>query len=563
MRRWTIRVVVGLCGLAAIFWFFARRDVPTDAPPPPTVASVGQATVATGEPATPVAESNQMFQTVLLPHAGRSARPDAVRIGVGRVSADDAEAHARWINSDRSGTGAADVSELASIDTWLTPPGTPQSDGSLRVGPIALPADADRFDLQARGEDPLTYYLASFKPHQPPAQIPPTLAAGLKIVRPVSTTTDVRVALRRVTTPDNAAQWQSLMAEQAPELLTAYDDPGITAPPRASWSPLPPGPVDVLLIANGVEAERQTVDLIAGRWTDVHFDEVAFEAAKAASATVILHLVTEGTGEPIEGVEITWYAERGDVVAQTDLRGEAVFPGVDRLRPHRFSLVFPTSEEGLPIWPESRPLELWFDEDIDLDDPRPTLRRTLEVKPLHWLLVKTGSMAVPMFRQGGNPYPIFVLQQQIEGEWVDVAADYFRPVSPGLAVSIQNEGDFRVMALASPWTVFWSQPARIDQQTQGTSTVALALHAGHSVDLVVTHNGEPMAHAPIAIRGPARGLPEITLATDAAGNLRLDNVTVPQVQIEAAGFGTTAVATDAANAQAELEVDEEAMGEGQ
>ena len=62
---------------------------------------------------------------------------------------------------------------------------------------------------------------------------------------------------------------------------------------------------------------------------------------------------------------------------------------------------------------------------------------------------------------------------------------------------------------------------------------------------------------------PARGLPEITLATDAAGNLRLDNVTVPQVQIEAAGFGTTAVATDAANAQAELEVDEEAMGEGQ
>ena len=368
---------------------------------------------------------------------------------------------------------------------------------------------------------------------------------------------DAALLLRRVDTAENAAAWQSLMAEQAPDLLAAFDEAALPLQAITKFAPLPPGPLDLVLQVNGVEAERQRVTLIAGQWADVRFDEVNQAVAQAVAADLELTFVIAGTTDPVEGITATWHADRGDESRVSDAAGQANFANIDRQRRQRFTLQFPRPSSELPVWPETRPIELTLDDDEPSAD-RTVIRRTIEVTPLSWLDVHTGDFPIPFHRQGGNPYPIFVLQQERDGQWLDVASDHFLPVRGGLAVSVQDDGRYRVMALRTPWAVRYSSNASVAPGGESRLHVDLLPSAGHRVELTVLRDGVPVANAPISLRGPARGLPGMTVTSDAAGRLVLDEATVREIRLEIPGYQAERVNLESSASLVELAMDAEA-----
>lgn len=560
--------MAGALALAIVVWWFWSQDqgvAISDQPPPSprvSVASDGPPAPSEEAPATaPDSGEFLTFQTVLLPHNGKGADPGSVRIGIGRVSADQASAHTRWVLSDQSGAGPAQYSDLAEIEQWIQAPARRLDDGRVEVGPVQLPASADRFDLKSGSENPLAFYLGSFTPKTLPDEITPSLASGLRARRSeVDESLEaagIRLLLRRVEGAADEARWRPLIAERAPELLDAYDDAGIPMALYAGLSPLPPGAVDVVLDVGGVEAERHRITLAPGEWSDVQFSDDAIEAAAAMSVTVELAFVIKNSTDPIEGIEATWYSSRGDLVRRSGQDGVATFRGVDRLQAHRFSLRMPGTEGGLPRWPESEPLELSFDEPATEGTTPNVVRRIIELQPLLWLTLDTGPLPVTTFRQRGNPYPIFALEREVDGLWQDAASDYFLPVPEGLAVSIKEEGRYRVMALASPWTVHWSSSAQIAVDDESIPHVSLMTLPGHSTRALVSVEGQPVRSMPVTILGPARGLPPLSVTTDGNGYLELHHVTVDSVRVEVPGYLQTMLDVRSATTGADLVQDEE------
>lgn len=558
MSRRVLGIAASGLLLVAITWWWWPR-----AAPPQSIATSPSATIVDGAPHPATRDNGRPdgfpFETRLLPHAGQGASPATVRIGIGRVPADQARAYERWVLSGEEGAGPAEYSELAEIVEWVTAPTTVRDDGTVVVGPMPLPW-ADRFDLRAVSTNPLVSYSASFTAQSHPGAVAPTIAAGLSVLRSPQPGIDARLLLRRVEEAKDAARWQALLAEQAPELLAAFDEAALPLGATSQFAPLPPGPLDVVLQVNGVEAGRQRVHLVAGRWIDARFDEVSQAVAQAVAVDLELTFVVTGTTEPIEGITATWHAERGDEPRVSDASGAVTFPNLDRQRLQRFTLQFPRSADELPTWPETRPLELTLDGAVEESASRPMIRKTVEMTPLRWLDVRTGDFPIPFHRQGGNPYPIFVLQQERDGQWEDVASDHFLPIQGRLAVSVQADGRYRVMALRTPWSVRYSSVASIMPRADARFAVDLLPSTGHRVEVSVLRDGVPLANAPIALRGPARGLPGMTVTSDGAGRLILDEATVPEIRLEVPGYQTETVDLQSTTSRVELMIDTEASG---
>lgn len=553
---WVMAVTLVLFGA---WWLLYERDtsaasvLPLDRPamlaPEPSGASASAATVATD--AAIVA-----FTTELLPDRQIGALANSVRIGIAKVAPEDASAWQAWVDGGREGAGPASLAELATVERWVDAPAQRRADGTVVVGPLDLPR-ADRYELQARGESALHFYVASFSADAIPATIAPTVAAGLRIRREPAADSDVSVLLRRSgETADNAV-WQDLLAREAPQLLAAFNDAAIAVEPVQVLAPLAPGALDVILLVDGIEAERRPATLVAGALTDVAFDPLAQQVARALSVELRLSFVVQGNGQPIEGLTVTWIADRGDQQRLTDSRGMVAFKGVDRQRNPRFNLEFPADDARLPAWPETKAIEVSLaDEPVATDGTR-VLRRTIELRPLQWLVVRT-STPIPGERRRGNPYPIFVLQQEREGGWQDASADRFIPIAEGLAASIAEPGRYRLVALQSPWTLLYSSPADARKAAlDGQFRVDLRSDTGRAVELTVMQGGVALARAPLALRGPVRGLPATTLETDANGRVRLKDVTVPTLRLEVPGFAVVDVDVRSASAIVELQPEAE------
>jgi hypothetical protein len=557
VRRWVPWVGASLIGLALVLWLTGGNegaDTERVPPSPPVTPSQG----STGSATTPTSPPNQGFDfgVRLLPHQGRGARADSVHIGIAKVDPDQARAHERWVTSGGEGSGAADYSELATVVHWVKPPTDSVSDGEVIVGPVRLPV-ADRFDLEARSDDPLQFYRASFTASTAPAVIEPMLAAGLRVMREPLEGARVGILLRRVEGVATDPRWSRLQAGLAPLWLTAFDDtPWPLDPEATALAPLPPGPIDVVLNVNGIEAERRRIELVAGRWTDVRFDADSQAVAQAVSATLELTLVIAGTAIPVEKIAVTWFGEGGDQTRVSSADGQVRFEGADRQRAQRVSLQFPAPAGDLPEWPETLALELDLEgTGIESDG---VWRKTVEVTPLSWLILRSTDVRIPAQRQGGNPYPIFVLQRLSEGQWLDAASDHFLPVPEGVAISVARAGEHRVMALRTPWTVQYSTRADTRPGDRNRHPVDLLPGIGERVEITVMHDDMPVANAAVAVRGPARSLPMLTRTTDGAGRLILEHVTVDEIRLEVAGYLTATVDARDATAIVELALDQEA-----
>jgi len=104
-----------------------------------------------------------------------------------------------------------------------------------------------------------------------------------------------------------------------------------------------------------------------------------------------------------------------------------------------------------------------------------------------------------------------------------------------------------------PWSVHYSAAAdNARRNADGRYPVELLTQPGRQVELSVQHQGQPLSHAPIDVRGPIRGMPDSSLETDASGRLLLEAVTVPSLRIEVPGFEVAEVPLHSALTTVEL-----------
>jgi hypothetical protein len=129
------------------------------------------------------------------------------------------------------------------------------------------------------------------------------------------------VLLRRVEDAPPDLTGDALMRRWAPELASAFDETPWPFTTMAELSPLPAGPVDVVLRIKGLEAERRRVVLVGGEWTELRFDGVSESVAAAVSTDLELSLVIAGSSTPVEDVRVTQFAEAGDQTQSSDRLG--------------------------------------------------------------------------------------------------------------------------------------------------------------------------------------------------------------------------------------------------
>ncbi len=533
-------LVIGCAAIALIaalivglMWWHSSRQTTGDAPTDGVDASARAGAES----------SNVGFRTRLLPDGGVSASPSSVRIGLASVSPDDDAAYRAWKQGGQEGAGPRVYADLATVVRWVNAPAALQADGSVLVGPMSLPS-AQRYVLQARADDGLRFYEAAFERANAPAELRARVAAGLRVRAP-SGTNGMGMLFRRVEGSQDAA-WQSLLRREAVAVLDAFDERAMSVATDTSIAPLPPGPLDIVAVVNGVETERRRITLIAGRYLTLDLDPEASELGAALSTAVALRLIEAGSGAPVRDALAVWPSPRGETRVRSDAAGIVRLQGVDTSEQMQLELRFepkgPPSflVDALPRWPERIPLN------IDLSDARivgGVAEKTVELQPLRWLIVETQGIEVPRRPRVEDPFPVFVLQRAQGTAWRDSNADYFRPVDEGMAVSLDAPGRVRVAALLSPWQVAYSESIearagvfqeRVRVRREGGRTVAVNLVA----------DARPLAFASVQVVSPLRGVPPKTLTTDARGRILLPNATMPAVRFEVAGFDQIEVRLD-------------------
>ncbi len=502
------------------------------------------------------------FRIRLLPDSGVSAQPSSVRIGLASVSPDDEAAYRAWLRGGREGAGPHAFTDLATVVRWINAPANLQPDGSVQVGPLPLPA-AQRYVLQARADDGLRFYEASFAREDAPTELRPRIAAGLRVRAPRSAA-GLGVLFRRVDGSQDAA-WQSLLRREGAAVLNAFDERAMPVFAETTIAPLPPGPLDIVAVANGVETERQRVTLIAGRYVALDLDPDASELGAALAITLLLRLIDADSGAPMRDAVVVWPSPRGEVRTQPNAAGVVRFEGADASEAMSLELRFdprkrrsqllanPRAADALPRWPERIPLRIDWGNERAIDG---VVEKTVKLQPLRWLIVETSGSAatgfdMPSRPRGGDPFPVFVLQRMKSREWRDASAEYFRSVDEGLAVSLDLPGRVRVAALLSPWQVAYSDAVE-SRLADARQRVRLRTESGRDATLKLSADARPLAFAPVQIVSPLRGVPPKTLTTDSSGRIVLPNATVPAVRIEVPGFEQVDVRLDRSEASISL-----------
>lgn len=521
---------VALLAIVALLWFAlsSRRDA--DAPDASGAIAPASSAAAEGE------ATLRGLRIRLLPDAGVSAAPESVRIGLAMLSPEELAAHSAWLRDGARGAGAADPASLAAVTRWIATSAQRAADGAVIVGPLDLPA-ADRYVLQARGEDGLRFYEAAFVPDAVPAELRPRVAAGLRVRAPRGVAAGL--LLRRTEAgAQTDATWQSLLRREAPQVLAAYDERPLPLGDDTAIAPLPPGPVEIVAMVGGIETERRTLQLSAGRYLALDLDAEAARLGAALSSDLDLRLVERGSGAPVREVEVLHASARGERRLRPDAAGMVRIADLDPLEPLSLQLLFAPPRassfliDALPTWPERMPVEL------DLRDaPRRDGRiaKTLELQPLRWLIVDTPGMQMPQRPRMGDPFPVFVLQRREGGRWRDAQADHFRPQPGGVAVSLDRPGTVRVVGLASPWSVAYSDAVEMRPDI-ARYRAHLGSTAGRHVVLRLRTADGPLARMPVHVVAPLRGVPPTQMPTDADGRIVLRQVNVQSVLVEVPGF---------------------------
>lgn len=503
---------------------------------------------------TPPTESVQRVEILLRTVDTVRARGDGIRLGQMAVAPEDLSAD--LIAAEPGAAVSAGAAELAQVQTWRSLDATAVTDG-WRIGPIELPAST-RFRLTAPSSDPRYWYIAEFTADTAPQVLEPLAAAGLRLRRSPEARGSIDLSLRRQGESEAAATWQQILRERAPALLTYFDDQAVSVQGSLiELAPLPPGPLEALIRVGSVEILRQSITLDAGRWTELPVDPVAEAVGAEFTVDLALEFRERDDATPIGDLTLAFEDARGRRTLRTDAAGRVLLAGLDRRVPLQLQLSFPTRDVDLPDWPEWLALDLPVDRIAARSPDARTLRERIELDRLDWLLIRSRSIRFTDTRERGQPWPVFALQRQVDGQWRDHSSDYFRPHTRGLAVSLSEPGRYRLVAALSPWSLHFSREADTSlPRRDGRHEVEIEAGRGRTAEVRVSTLGRNLAGAPVHLVSPLPGMPPAVVTADAEGRIRLDDVTVDVIALEVPGYAQVEVRLDATQQQVQLTPDD-------
>lgn len=556
---------LALAAVAVAWWFWPAAPTErgsgtaeaalTVAPDASATKGTAVATAAGANAAANTPDAPRRFEMLLRPEGLARPRTTGIRLGLAFPSGEE---HAAALDQAEAGSAApASRYALTEVGQWLDLTGTALPDGSVRVGPIEIPG-APYYRLQAPSSDPLHWYLAQFASDAVPPELAPRAAAGLRILRPVAIKTPIELSLRRLGVASDEAEWQGVLRNHAPAVIEAYaEQPLRIDAARTELAPLPSAAIEAIIRVGAIEVARSTHALVAGQWSELAIDPLATQVGAELAIDLDLVFVVRDSGDAIADLEVAHEDPRGRRTLLTDGSGQVRLAGIDRRQPLTLDLAFPPAGENLPVWPETRTLSLPVDAIAAADPGARRFRHKIELDRLDWLVVRSRSVRLGSEREGGNPWPVHVLQRREEGAWLDVPADHFIARADGLAVSLSTPGEYRLASALAPWSLALSGEADTRRRgSDGRLVVNIEAPAGRSVELQVLGAGQPLASAPVYLVGPLRGLPPAVLTSDQAGRVWLNGVTAESIAVEVPGYAQVEFPLDAPRKVVELAVDD-------
>lgn len=553
-RRLATGVGLGLLGVLAVWWLLAPDQV-ADADPPRRLADPASRPDPAGTaPATSPTASAQAVE-ILLQNAGTvQARGDGIRLGRMDVAPEDLSAD--LIGREPGAAVSRGAAELAQVTDWRPLQATAVTTG-WRIGPIELPS-AGRYRLTAPSSDARYWYVAEFTADNVPTILAPLPAAGLRLHRASDARGVIDLSLRRLGAGEADAIWQRLLREREPALLGYFDDQAVALPGASvELAPLPPGSLEALVRIDSVEILRQPITLAAGQWTDLHVDPLAEAVGAEFAVDLTLEFRAREDAIPISDLSVALEDARGRRSLSTDAGGHVLLAGLDRRVPLQLQLGFPSRDVELPEWPELLALGLPVDRIAARNPTARTLRERIELDRLDWLIIQSRSIRFTDVRERGQPWPVYALQQRVDGQWRERSAEHFRPHPQGLAVSLTEPGRYRLVAALSPWSLHFSLEADTTlPRRDGHHETRIETGRGRSIEIRVSTIGRSLAGAPVHLVSTLPGMPPAVVTADAEGRIRLDDVTVDVIALEVPGYVQVELRTDMARQTVDLVPDD-------
>ncbi|MCX7625955.1 MAG: hypothetical protein N2Z21_07075 [Candidatus Sumerlaeaceae bacterium] len=495
-------------------------------------------------PAAPVSGVS-LVQSVLVlaslrcpPDAPNCAQQTEARLGLGFVSQDDLrEAERGRAEIEAMGRRPPPREELVNVSEWRHINVAEATPGIIRVGPAEMPV-ADAYSLLAWNTDQRVYY---FKRYVRPDEVlttsslnfgalDPTPFTGVRLtLRGSAEFASLRAIVHRVPSADSEASSHFLQLAQviAPELTEAL----LTAEPIAvtldqpnTLAPLPPDEaVEITFITpSEIESQPVQVPLIEGKIVDaeVTLDEI-FPAG--ATATIDLQGILEigDTGKPLAQATVTRDLGGRTEIYTTDERGTFQVYALPMDRITVFDVQTSRGQLRRPAVPER-----WS------FDFSPPLTTTGSVVKARWKIPAYRYVVLDLSSPGARdalalarlPYPIYILEREVGGQWQLQPLDFFDATAEEVAVAVLETGRYRLLLATSPVALWESQPVHVTEKTLEVRTRLAnesAAHASVRLRVVDARTREPLVRASVVIGGSHGSLPPLRLLTNDRGELEI------------------------------------------
>lgn len=518
---------------ALVLWWLWPADVAAPmAPARATVVPTEAPTAVSPPPVTPEPAHQEGLRLRVVLRGDVPFQGEA-RVGIASIS--DADRHLWEVSrrEGREGAGPERLEDLANVSEWRPVEVTPSSTGGT-LGPALVPV-APLYRVVAWAADG-TFWLGEVVPEdegstgvveavlsaRAPTGVQIRLTGGRPEHGPFSLRV-VRGSSRDVRDAERASELLPLIRQVAPDLASALADG--TALPLSMGEPLEllPLPTDpavglVLRSAAGRESAWVEVPLREGRVEPVVLDvDSLFPEGVGEPVTLRGKLELEGTFRPPEGARLLGPGEVEIPLAQD---GRFVVSGLPSWELSRFRVEVASPVSRRPVAATEQAFDF---------RPEPGVRDaevTWRVKAYRWLVLRMdGAMRAQIEARTQKPYPVFVLQRwRHEKQWEFVSAGAYIQEEDAMAVSIQEQGRYRLLVSFSVHEVYISTVADVgEDMVDGTVTFQVDL-AGRDCEVLVTDGRKPVFGARVTASSDVRSLPPAWGLTDAQGRWRLGRV---------------------------------------
>ncbi|MEO8377695.1 MAG: carboxypeptidase-like regulatory domain-containing protein [Candidatus Sumerlaeota bacterium] len=419
--------------------------------------------------------------------------------------------------------------------------------------PAIDPAAVYRFDAMRASDN--AWYRARFVPAEgllpnktnyDIGDIEPILPTGIRItfVNAPPGQEDFELGLeRRVTaeTTEHASELLDYVAKARPDILEVLRGEAhltMNAATIATLAPLPPDPSVHLTFRTltGVEGAGIDVELKEQQIVDATIDlSRVFVGVPAGAISLRGRLLLGDSDLPIGGATIERENAPISGLQTTNADGLFAFEGLPPGVVCHFRVSIPRAETGRPLCPARATFDYTAAVDGDTEQ-----HVDWRVPAYQWLVLKmskeqTGALG-ELAKKSPIGQPIYILQQNNRGMWIDGAADEFIPADGEMAVSLTEPGDYRVAVAANPVYTLTSSDAQIGKGILETIATLPEFSADATARTltVITPGGNLLREGRVWINGAHRSVPPIVMLIPSDGNIMLPplNAEILNISVE-------------------------------